>query len=936
MGLLGLLMGCQGCQVSVPDDTATAIFGSTYDLGEVWLGGEVARRLPIDAADISGDDVLSITPGDGYVDVRWVPTDLGEKTLTLDADGQIITLNATVLEPGLWPQPLVTSISLEPLDSLEASQLGDAFFPETGPIPIAADPINGDVWFGSSDQERAWRLDVFYNHASWGMWVFKDIEQKGIWDNVPSCFIDTSGMLQNGTCTGAERNNDSSIPGNWRYLHGGFVGETSEAPLDALPGLSAMVTDELADRIWLLGDDDGVGWLKAIDIGLAPAAGEGEGDAYTFRQLAPGINFDLGDGWGGLRSGLYGSELWIASTESGQIGSLSFSGTITSLTTVSGLQEAVQVGDTLILISDTEIIGISLTGGTELFAEARPPGTTGAPLSTWSDDEAAWMIFSDQMLMIRASGEHAAILPPEGVSLVGMVRDIVAPGAPLQMSLQYVAGVADSGGLLWGATSEGVWFGEPILLPASPRAIGHARDPHDIFILYAAGSEGCEEPLLAPLCQDGERPPVVHSLYNPYSLVPPTAAGHPLNLFISPILETPKDRGVGTDFSQGFCASTEVYDDDGCCALDWVLDQRLQPNISYFVDTIQALGEETPSIDDDPTIVWGVNPTVLRQAIECMESDNEWDREAGLNMYSAILDLPDERSSIANWTHTAAGEDQLSVAQDWFIANAPDSTGYTAPVSDQYEYGLLQDGMSAVFDPTRLPEAAGDLRTLDPAALWTPLISGNGLDAAGINTFEGWKDPDWLTPIREAPLSIDQPPRSAYYFLSAGIELEIEMTKFRKKELYPYDIRQRTVNWLNTDIIIPGVPDPASGVTNLPGMSWEIGTISAVSEAGGFRETLRFSVQVEERDWTYAHRYVRRLIASSKPDDVKSWYIHIFDITNPYGLFTANSGVTDKTDINRDAIHGFNEAFVAPGYARWALPEEILVEWDAAGKNRSR
>ncbi|MFT5682829.1 MAG: hypothetical protein ACI8RZ_003753 [Myxococcota bacterium] len=930
MGLLSLLMGCQGCRVTSPEDSALTSADAAYDLGEVWLGGEVARRLPIDAAEITGDAELSLTAGIGYVDVRWVPADLGEAALILDADGATITLTASVVEPGLWPRPLATPITLEPLDSLPDNQLGDALFPATGPIPFAADPVNGDVWFGAADQGRAWRLDVFYNHSSWGLWVFKDIEQKGTWDAYPGCFLDTSGLLQDGTCTGAERNTDNSIPGNWRYLHGGFVGEYPEAPLDALPGLSAMVTDELADRIWLLGDDNGTGWMRAIDTGLAPGDGEGDGDdAYTFRQLVPAINFDLGDGWGGLRGGLFGTGLWIASTESGQTATLTPDGIATPLATVDGLVEVVQLGDTLVALTDTEIQGISLSEGTVTFSEPRPVGLTGAPVSTWAEQEAAWMVFEDQMLMIRPTGEIAVVLPPEGVSLVGAVTDVVGGGTG-KMALQYVAGVSATGGVLWGASPDGVWYDEPIILPASPRAIGHARDSHDIFILYAAGSEGCDNPALGIHCQDGERPPVVHAFYNPYSLVPPTAAGHKLNLFISPILETPKDNGLGGDFAQGPCSVSETYDDISCCALSWVTEQRLAPNVDYFIDTIQSLGDETKNPDDDPTIAWGINPTLLRQAVECMESDNPQDRLAGIDLYTAVLDLPAPRSSIANWTHTAGGEDLLSDPQDWFVYQAPDSTGYTAPVSDQYEYSLLHHGMSVVFDPTRLPEGAGDLLKYPADALWTPLISGNSLDAAGLATFKNWADPDWLTPIRDAPLSIGQPPRSAYYFLAAGVELEIEMTKFRKKELYPFDIRQRSVHWLSTDIQAPGVSDSASGVINIPGMSWEIGTLGVLSEAGAFRETLRFAVQVEEKDWEYAHRYVRRVLSASQPDDIKSWYIHIFDITNPNGLFTINSGVTEENDITRDAIQRLNDELVGPGYARWALPEEILVEWDDA------
>ncbi len=933
MGWLSLLIGCQGCRVSTTDDSGPAVIDlDEIALGEVWLGGEVARRIPLDAVEITTEDDLSLTVGDGYVDLRWIPDSLGETALTLQADGATIVLTAEVVEPGAWPEPLAVPITLEPLDSMDETELGDAEFPATGPLPIAADPITGEIWFGAADQGRAWRMDVFYNHATWAMWVYKDFEEKGAWISTPSCFEESSGLRQDGTCTGNELDADGSIPDNWRFLHGGFVGQHPAFPDEDLTGLSAMITDDDSQRIWLLGDADSAGWMRAIDIGLPPGEGEGDGnDPYTFRQLVPDVDAELGDGWSGLRGGLLGGGLWVASTDTGRIGTLSTTGTLTTLTTLSGLTEAVAVGDTLIGLTDTGIVGVSLSDGSERFAIDRPAGLPdGAPLSAWASDSAGFMVFSELMLMVQPGGGYAMVLPPDGVSLHGVIDDALSGGTAADMALLYVAGSADDGGVLWGASPEGVWYGEPLALPATPRAIGHARDPHDIYIVYAAGSEGCESPELSVLCEDGQRPPVVHALYNPYSLVPPTSAGHPLNLFLSPILETPKDNGLDSDFSQGRCANPGDFFETSCCALDWVTQQRLLPNVAYFTGVIQTLGDGSATTDDDPTIAWGINPTLLRQAYECMESADADDRQAGIDLYEAIIALPGSRSTIANWTHTAGGEDKISDPQNWFIAHAPSSDGYTAPVSDQYEYQLLHDGMSALFDPTRLPAGAGSLRSLDPATLWTPLISGNSLDAEGIYEFPDWSDPDWLTPIRDAPLSLSQPPRSAYYFLSAGVELEVGMTKFRKKELYPLDIRQRTVSWLSTDITAPGVPDPDSGVINIPGMSWEIGTIGVLSEAGAFRETLRYTVDIEEEDWVYASRYVRRLLASSQPEDVKSWYIHIFDVTNPNGLFTENSGVTDKQDITRDTIQRFNDELVAPGYARWALPEDILVEWDDA------
>jgi len=833
----------------------------------------------------------------------------------------------------VWPEPIATHIGYEPLDSLDVTGLGNAEFPESGEIPIGIDPINGEVWFGAAEQGRAWRLDPFYNHATWGLWVSLDFEEKEAWMQAPDCFDgDTSGLRQGGECTGEERDADGSIPENWRYFHGGFVGTHAQSPGEDLTGISAMVTDEDRARIWLLGSDDQGSWMRGIDLSLEPGADEGaDNDPYTFRQLLPDFVVPLEDAGGQLRGGLMGSELWTASLETGRVSAITLpQGRVTPITTIDGLQGIAQVGGILLALTEQQVLGIDLSSGESFLALERPLGLPSSPpLSTWAADEAVWMVFETALLKLSADHEPIVVLPPEGIRLIGLVDDVVSGGSAERLSMLYVAGATDSGGVLLGASPEGAWYGDPLPLPATPRAIGHARDPHDVYLLYPAGSEGCDAGLD---CADGTHPPVVHALYNPYSLVPPASEGHPLNLFLSPIVETPKDNSLDTDFSQGKCVVEQFkHDDISCCALEWVLNNRLQPNIDYFTGVLQSLGDDTDNPDDDPTLVWGINPTLLRQAYECMESDNPLDVAAGADTYAELLALIDDRSSIANWTHTAAGEDRISEPQNWFVMNAPKASDYTAPVSNQAEYGYLHDGMSALFDPTRLPTTAPeDLLTADPATMWTPLISGNALDAFYISTFEGWSDPDWLTPIRDAPRSINQPARRAYYFLSAGVELEIGMTKWRKKELYPYDIRQRQVHWLSTDIHAPGAGDGSSEMINIPGMSWEIGTIGALSEAGAYRETIRFAVEVDETDWQYVRRYLRRLLSSSQPQDIKSWYLHIFDVTSPNGLFTENSSVSDEIDINRESIEWINDTLVAPGYARWALPEEILVEWDDA------
>ena len=66
MGLLGLLVGCQGCRVGGSDSGDTTVADTEeliLDLGEVWLGGEVARRLPVPSGELTSADNVSPPPG---------------------------------------------------------------------------------------------------------------------------------------------------------------------------------------------------------------------------------------------------------------------------------------------------------------------------------------------------------------------------------------------------------------------------------------------------------------------------------------------------------------------------------------------------------------------------------------------------------------------------------------------------------------------------------------------------------------------------------------------------------------------------------------------------------------------------------------------------------------------------------------------------------
>ena len=168
-----------------------------------------------------------------------------------------------------------------------------------------------------------------------------------------------------------------------------------------------------------------------------------------------------------------------------------------------------------------------------------------------------------------------------------------------------------------------------------------------------------------------------------------------------------------------------------------------------------------------------------------------------------------------------------------------------------------------------------------------------------------------------------------FYFASAGALTEIDLLGYRKKELFPLDVRERAgmfpmgedpENWYLTD---------DADMAYVPGSNWEVGTIWGVARSGLYRESLSWGVQVSTDNWDMVQRYLRRIIASSQPDDVKTWYLHIYDISSSSGLFERNSEVTPEQDINVEALTSINAAYVTPGYARWATMDDIWAEWEA-------
>ena len=437
-----------------------------------------------------------------------------------------------------------------------------------------------------------------------------------------------------------------------------------------------------------------------------------------------------------------------------------------------------------------------------------------------------------------------------------------------------------------------------------------------------AGQEGCDD-ALAEHCEGGQHPPLIHSLYASSGLVPPTSSGHPLNLFLNPILKSPKDHEVNTDFAgvADTCGAPAPDEDPdvhlGCCGLEWLYDDGALRNFLYFRDSLATVGGDTPQGDDDVQVVLGVNPAVLRQIHECL-ADSGRSPSRGEQALAFIQRWPDADMPLTHWSHTSLEDIDADTSIAWYMGLLyQEGVDWQAPVDSQAEYEMLHEGLAAIWSLAGLSYTVGAGNSLDG-----PLM----LDPEG-----GWPDddPSWVRAIRDAPLSVGGEPLPVFYFASAGGMPDIELLGFRKKELFPLDMRQRAALFEMGEDPESWYLGGSAHMVYMPGCSWEMATLGSVAEAGLYREAQKWGLTITPTTWEYIHRYLRRILASSQPEAVKSWYVHIFDISAPSGNFAQNSGVGALGDINVEALERINTELVAPGYARWSTPEEILAEWEA-------
>ena len=185
-----------------------------------------------------------------------------------------------------------------------------------------------------------------------------------------------------------------------------------------------------------------------------------------------------------------------------------------------------------------------------------------------------------------------------------------------------------------------------------PLALAHSPEPHDLYVVYGSGTAGCKDEWSTPArtafihqwLRSSTTPTVWFRRHRPVTF----------NLFLSPSLKPPRFRGrcdslAGWPHRHGPKEPrTQILTWD---AAHWLgPSSNALPNVAYF-EFISNLGAETRDTVDDPTLAWGVNPSVLRQAWECANSEVVEYQQAGQAMYEHIANLVGDKSSLTAWTH---------------------------------------------------------------------------------------------------------------------------------------------------------------------------------------------------------------------------------------------------------------------------------------------
>lgn len=934
-----------------------AVYGD-LDFGEIPEGTTGTRGLRVTVPGSSVPDIHGSFDG---IETRWVEGDTGDHLLVVTCHPEELAVEsgALVLEPSslqrqvvTWtcsagerpehlPDPAAEEVGVQSYTSVDDSQLGDAELTAEDGARLFASPKTGDVFLTDPVKGRAWRQNQFYLVPSWGAWVANHMEEKGNWDSEPECFDNGVWNYQYGGCTGEERNLDGTIPDNFVYYHGGFIGDEGE-----IEGVRTGVALDEADLLVLAGERDGEGFMVVVDASYLDTL-EDE-STYSYLSLMRSVRGDLPEGLE-----LVGDDdvAWAVEPATGRIFEVLALDTTTPEAQVTEdyrTDPVLAFGNTVeggLLWTDEDLYRLDAEGLSSLGpCSAWGPLQDRVPTILAGDGTLVWAWFEgEQILAWRTEdGGDAGFLDTSGWSTVhDLVVDRVEGNdhASTAANAWLSADTEDGPALLAGLADEGVLETAGVPLPATPMEMGVDPWPDDIFLVYPAGEEGCDGDL-AEHCEDGTHPTLIHTFFNPYGLHPPTATGHPLNIFMNPILETPKDHQVDTDFSKGNadCGDPPSEEEDpemwdACCALAWALEARVQQNMDYFLESWATLGAGTESADDDLQLVIGVNPSWPRQAKNCFAQTGE-SKEHGFDALEILATYHDQGVAYTNWTHTSMADDNPDEAIAWYIGQLyREGVDWEAPMDSQAEYEMLHEGLAAAFDYDdlgyfSLPDG-GEVRMSDLEVPFTT-GAGNSFDGgAMLDPESGWPDddPSWVRAVRDGPLATGEEPLGLFYFASAGGIPEVDLEEYRKKELLPIDTRERARLFEMGEDPEDWYRGGDAGIVYAPGSSWALSTIHGVAKSGLFRESLSWGLDVTEDHWEMVYRYVRRIIAASEADDVKSWYLHIFDISNTSGNFRQNSGVTEALDVNVQALDAINSRYVEPGYARWATPQEIYDEF---------
>lgn len=688
---------------------------------------------------------------------------------------------------------------------------------------------SGDVLLVDRDAGRVWRRTPFYTFPDWGVWVTDSFKGATDWDTDAECIgVMPYAAGQSGDCDGSERQRDGTIPEGWSFHHGGFA--------DGMPGVRAGLFHDEARVVILVGEVDGAGVAYVLDAGVEDSAADTS--SYDFLSAPRAVE-------GELPAGLVPWGTRLLDPDTGRIWA------------VEGLDstgpKAIERGE----VPVPEIVGqgVLVADGDAHLVSGEVIPVLGRPVTVATDGEVVWTA-GDELAWSDGTDGEVFDLPHDVDFLVADALDGLHAAWVVCAEALYLAGpegLADTG----------------LRFPATPIAATLDAAPHDLVLAFAAGPEGCDGDW-AEHCVDGEHPAL---LWAGYPIEALENIESPVNLFLAPVLESPVDGRIDTDWTLGESGCIEAFDEDrdrGCCALSWSIHNRLNPNLDY-------LGEL-----DRPTLL-GVNPSVLLQAELCADSGFS---DVRVDLAEALQGAVDDGIELSHWTHTPHDHPEGFEAR--FVEGLVD-----LPIDDQAEYVVFQQSMRDFELPA------------EPA-----VCAGNSADGLTMD----WDDASWVEAIRDAGEF------EFHYFGLAGGVPDVGDNGFRKKEQFPLDIRDR----LEVFEMGAGVDDwytsGDSGMFYLPGTTWLVNALDPMAYGGVWRESQRWGVELVPNDWTLLNRYLFRMVRSSDPAATKSWYIHLYDITHPDPTLQELAG---SPDANVEGLAEIDAVLVSSGAARWVHASAI-------------